>query len=463
MILHLRSSLLATENATSCLQRLLNFPEDIKLEKLIAKSKSLQGLAIDTNNSSSLPAYNGGYSRDTTTVVRGHSFSSDSAGPRTGIPLVPESYWEEKWRVLHKAEESREGNAGKKIPNRIKGWSEKVKLRLSRTESDPSPSNFNGGRRAPKSAVRRGLLKDLARQLGSEEDAEKLASTEDVCGDVAEEIDHNGSSKNPACLGANRCMNGNAGSEENSSIFSDPPSPIGGANDQGNESESSVASNLSVVEIVNDRDKPDSSMADPDEDDSDHNNANSSRTDTYENDIDHNNVNSRTNEEPLPISVLNSQDDLNVRSAQKEDTLGKSNISLKERKLPSGKFHWFWKFGRNAGDGTSEKGLSDTTTPSDAGCLKQSEVGSSATGSSDSPSVTIKGDAVDQNLMVTFRNLGQSMLENIQVIESAIQHDKGQIGAQEKNSRNGFVGRGQVTAVAALKELRKISNILSEM
>lgn len=463
MILHLRSSLLATENATSCLQRLLNFPEDIKLEKLIAKSKSLQGLAINANHASSLPAYNGGYSRNTT-VVRGHSFSSDSACPRTAIPLVPESYWEEKWRVLHKAEESREGSAGKKIPNRIKGWSEKVKLRLSRTESDPSPSNFNGGRRAPKPAVRRGLLKDLARQLGSEEDAEKLASTEDVCQDVSEEIDHNGSSKNPACVGDNRCMNGNAGSEENSSIFSDPPSPIGGANDQGNESESSVASNLSVVEIVNGREKADSSRADPDEDDSDHNNANSSRADTCEDDMDHNNVNSWTNEEPLPISVLNSQNDLNVRSAQKEDTLEKSSISLKERKLPSGKFLWFWKFGRNVGDGTSEKGgLSDATTPSDAGCLKQSEVGSSATGSSDSPSMTIKGDAVDQNLLVTFRNLGQSMLENIQVIESAIQHDRGHIGAQEKNSRNGFVGRGQVTAVAALKELRKISNILSEM
>ncbi|KAK1349789.1 Rab-GAP TBC domain-containing protein [Heracleum sosnowskyi] len=457
MILHLRSSLLATENATSCLQRLLNLPEDIKLEKLIAKSKSLQGLAIDANKSSPLPAYNGGYSRNTTTVVRGHSFSSDSTCPRTAIPLVPESYWEEKWRVLHKAEESREGSSGKKIPNRIKGWSEKVKLRLSRTESDPSPSNFNGGRRAPKSAVRRGLLKDLARQLGSEEDAEKLASTEDVCRDVAEEIDHNGSSENPACMGDDRCMNGNAGSEENSSIFSDPPSPIGGANDQGNESESSVASNLSVVEISNNRDKADSSRADPDEDDSDHNNAKSSRTDTYENDSDH------SNEKSLPISVSNSQEDLNVRSAHKEDTIGKSNISLKERKLPSGKFLWFWKFGRNASDGTSEKGGLSDTTPSDAGCLKQSEVGSSATGSSDSPSVTIKGDAVDQNLLVTFRNLGQSMLENIQVIESAIQHDRGQTGAQEKNPRNGFVGRGQVTAVAALKELRKISNILSEM
>ncbi|WOH03253.1 hypothetical protein DCAR_0522649 [Daucus carota subsp. sativus] len=458
MILHLRSSLLATENATSCLQRLLNFPEDIKLEKLIAKSKSLQGLAIDANNSSTQPAYNGGYRQNATTVVRGHSFSSDSGCPRAALPLVPESYWEEKWRVLHRAEESKEGGVGKKIPNRIKGWSEKVKLRLSRTESDPSPSNFIGGRRAPKSAVRRGLLKDLAQQLGSEEDVEKLASTEDVCQDVAEDIDNLGSGNNPTCISDDRCMNGNAGSEENSSIFSDPPSPIGGTNDQGNESESSVASNLSVG-IDTDHVKAKPSMSNPDEVDSDHNNANSSRTDTDETDSNHNNVISRTNEEHLPLSVLNSQDDLNVMPAQKEDTLGKSNISLKERKLPSGKFHWFWKFGRNNVDGSSEKiGVSDTATASDAGCLKQSEVVSSTT-----ETVTIRGDAVDQNLLVTFRNLGQAMLENIQVIESAIQNDRGQIGTQEKNPKNGFVGRGQVTAVAALKELRKISNILSEM
>ena len=94
-----------------------------------------------------------------------------------------------------------------------------------------------------------------------------------------------------------------------------------------------------------------------------------------------------------------------------EDTLGKSNISLKERKLPSRKFHWFWKFGWNNVDGTSEKiGVSDPATASDAGCLQQSEVVSSTT-----ETVTLRGDAVDQNLLVTFRNLGQAMLENIQV------------------------------------------------
>ncbi|KAK6131680.1 hypothetical protein DH2020_034587 [Rehmannia glutinosa] len=51
MILNLRSSLLATENATVCLQRLLNFPNDVNLEKLLAKAKSLHALALEANNS----------------------------------------------------------------------------------------------------------------------------------------------------------------------------------------------------------------------------------------------------------------------------------------------------------------------------------------------------------------------------------------------------------------------------
>ncbi|CAA7037982.1 unnamed protein product [Microthlaspi erraticum] len=46
MILCLRSSLLATENAASCLQRLLNFSEKIDVRKIIEKLKSLQALAL---------------------------------------------------------------------------------------------------------------------------------------------------------------------------------------------------------------------------------------------------------------------------------------------------------------------------------------------------------------------------------------------------------------------------------
>ncbi|PQQ20105.1 uncharacterized protein Pyn_02080 [Prunus yedoensis var. nudiflora] len=57
MLLYLRSSLLATENATLCLQRLLNSPEKIDLKKLIQKAKSLQDLALKNNSSSLLFSY----------------------------------------------------------------------------------------------------------------------------------------------------------------------------------------------------------------------------------------------------------------------------------------------------------------------------------------------------------------------------------------------------------------------
>ncbi|KAL2503211.1 Ypt/Rab-GAP domain of gyp1p superfamily protein [Forsythia ovata] len=126
MVLYLRSSLLASENATTCLQRLLNFPDDVNLVKLIEKAKSLQILAVDANNSTSLPYHH-----------------------RTPLNIVPESYWEEKWRVFHKEEENKQRDVGTRVPNRRKGWSEKVRLRLSRTESDPSPSKVDERKKCP--------------------------------------------------------------------------------------------------------------------------------------------------------------------------------------------------------------------------------------------------------------------------------------------------------------------------
>lgn len=50
-----------------------------------------------------------------------------------------------------------------------------------------------------------------------------------------------------------------------------------------------------------------------------------------------------------------------------------------------------------------------------------------------------------------------------QVIESGFQQDRGQADSLENLSRNNSGGKGQVAAIAALKELRKISNLLSEM
>ncbi|KAJ8562376.1 hypothetical protein K7X08_011667 [Anisodus acutangulus] len=431
MVLHLRSSLLATENATTCLQRLLNFPEDINLGKLIAKAKSLQALAVDANNSAPLIDYNTGvYSRSQSTVVRGHSHSVDLSSPKTPLgSLVPESYWEEKWRVLHKEEESKQNSAEKQVPTRRKGWSEKVRMRLTRTESVPTPSKVDSGRKIPKSSVRRSLLKDLAQQLGADEDAEKLIDDEnieeqEVPVDVVGQDDNDG---NFACTSGQSGSTGSAASEQNSSIFSDPPSSISGANDHGNRSErSSVASNFSA-----------------DENDADGNSAEASCT--------------NLEIPPLPSSV--SPQETSVKSEQSGDSGGKGPAGLKERKLLSGKFQWLWKFGRNGGEGTSEKGVCDSTKADN----NQDDPAVSSTADTSSNSGVSKGESVDQNLMVSLRNLGQSMLENIQVIESVFQQDCGQVGTLENLSKNVLAGKGQVTAMAALKELRKISNLLSEM
>ncbi|KAK1268182.1 hypothetical protein QJS04_geneDACA013962 [Acorus gramineus] len=95
MILHLRPVLLATENATSCLQRLLNFPENINVENLIEKAKSLQALAMDPSITSASPTV-WFFEKSKPSYVRDHSMSS--------VKSLPDTYWEEKWRSLHNAE-----------------------------------------------------------------------------------------------------------------------------------------------------------------------------------------------------------------------------------------------------------------------------------------------------------------------------------------------------------------------
>ncbi|KAL3534876.1 hypothetical protein ACH5RR_003337 [Cinchona calisaya] len=431
MILYLRSSLLATENATSCLQRLLNFPDDVKLEKLIRKAKSLQALAVDANNSNPLLTQAGMFERSKSTVVRGHSLSLDSTSPRTPLTSVPDSYWEEKWRVLHKEEERKQDASEKQAPSNRKGWSEKVKLRLSRTESDPSPSSVDKRKKDPKLSVRRSLLEDLARQLGPDEDTENIVVDKHI--DEKDQGVENGQDfidENFACTSEQIGLSGNTGSEENSSIFSDPPSPINGVDNHGNESgRSSVASNSSL-----------------DENDGGANTA----------DI------CGDNPEGSPRPVSDSPDDVSLQSGQNEETAAeKSMVGLKERKLISSKFQWFWKFGRVAGEGLSEKGQATDANKGCSGGIDHDNITgtSTANGGIIISSESSKVETVDQNVMVTLRNLGQSMIENIQVIESVFQQDRAQAGS----SKNILVGKGQVTALAALKELRKISNLLSEM
>lgn len=435
MILNLRSSLLATENATTCLQRLLNFQESINLKKLIEKAKSLRTIALEANSSNPYPSFRGAHERSKLSAVRSHSLSFDCSSPTTPLSLVPESYWEEKWRVLHKEEELKRGNSQKQVPTRKKGWSEKVRLHLSRTGSDPSHMKVEKGKKDPKSSVRRSLLEDLCRQLGSEEDIGEIVRNEVLDQKdpihVEFEVEEQDANLNSfTCPADDSHLIGNTGSEENSPIFSASTSPL--TNDHENDSEkSSIVSNSSL-----------------DENDDEPNNAEAFRI---------------IPEDPLPVS--DPPEDISPKPETNNDSTGKQEAGLKERKLLSGKFQWFWKFGRNAaGEETSEKeGASEAAKSANRESNQGDTSGASTSDEFSNSSVNSKGDAADQIMMSTLKNLGQSMLENIQVIESVFQQDRGQGGSLENFSKNVIVGKGQVTAMAALKELRKISNLLSEM
>ncbi|KAM0036714.1 putative Rab-GTPase-TBC domain-containing protein [Helianthus debilis subsp. tardiflorus] len=373
MILYIRSSILATETATSCLQRLLNFPKDVNLGKLLKKANSLVNDAINAMRSAPPPMYSDGFHEPVKPVTsmgfRTHSLSSDAAAPRSPLSVVRDSYWEEKWRVLHKEEEQKQTNPQKQSQSQRK---------------------------------------------------EEETETEKAVG-------------------------GNGGSEENSSIFSDPPSPIGGVNDNDNDNDnenesehSSVASNLLVDE--NDRDPEPELEPEPEP-------SNVADSGNAIQEVDDNG--------PGPVSDGPEDAITPLKGVENEESAGKSGLNLKDRIILSGK-QWFWKFGKNNGDGSLEKG-GDSTNSSLVVRDQKSDVASSGT------DVTSKGESVNQNKICSLKNLGQSMVENLQVIESVFQQEKGETGHVDNLSKKALVDRGQMTAMAALKELRKISNILSEM
>ncbi|KAL8036530.1 hypothetical protein ABFX02_12G164700 [Erythranthe guttata] len=357
MILKLRASLLATGNATSCLQKLVNFPNDVNLEKLVAKAKSLQALAAEVNSLNSIMLV---HNEVKPASARGHSLSLDSSSyPRTLLNVVPESYWEEKWRVLHNEEEHKQGVGKEEVPKIRKGWSERVKLRLSRTETDPPPLMKTVSIKLPEepSSVIRSLF-------GSDENKENS-----VCDEVVEQ------------QGSVEVADKKFGSGEIPLNFSDPPSPIHGLEN------SSVASNSSV----------------------DENEAESCGT-------------HREGCPPVGVSAV-SNGPPSEYDIQNDESTGKSVAGVKERSF-SGKFLWLRKFEQNGVEGATCEGCDNSCESS-------------------------KGETVDQNTMVSLRNLGEAMLENIQVIESVFE--------------TGSPENGKVTAMSALNELRKISNLLSQM
>ncbi|VVB11076.1 unnamed protein product [Arabis nemorensis] len=414
MILCLRSSLLATENAASCLQRLLNFPEQIDVNKIIEKAKSLQALALDDDVRSSALSIHEVFDQSISPAIpaRTNSFPSGSTSPKSPLIIAPQSYWEEKWRDLHKASEEE-----KKSPptQKKKAWF-KVK-RLFRAESEPTHcvKSGNGKSEVKVSLIARNLLEDFNRQVVSEpEEADTVDVVINEDSSVQETEERN--------MDFETAGEESIAIEENSSdAFSDPNSPLRDSNYIENDSDSSTESILFATEKVQDQE--------------------TSAVDS-----------------PLPISSQPSIEFPVTLSNDEEDTTDKSVDIIKERsKVSPGKFQWFWKFGRNLNsEETRSNGIE--SSKSDLVCSSESHSPPQASSSNS------KGET-DQNVMNTLKNLGNSMLEHIQVIESVFQQERVQVqaGLMENLTKTNLVEKGQVTAMTALKELRKISNLLLEM
>ncbi|CAL5199287.1 unnamed protein product [Lathyrus oleraceus] len=428
MLLHIRSSLLATENPTTCLQRLLSFPENTDIQKLIEKAKSLQTLALSPEISSSTPALVEYHNNGKSVIARSLSIPTESGSPKTAKNFQPDnSYWEEKWRVVHSAEELKQDGVEKQVPSQKKRWTEKVKLSLKRAESEPSSSMNKSGKRESKTSVKRNLLKDLSKELRLEEDTEKVGGHEILCQQdnhsVAVEVEKQDDS---STYGADdRLPSKSTDSEENSFNPASPPNEIKDHENENVSLKSNVGSNLSI-DVISEI------------------------------------LLSSPVDSPLPISD-HPENNLSPAPGRNNDTTG--NLATLSRDIKLNKFQWLWKFGRTNGELVSEKrGRASEPLKATNNCNNQSNTVPSSIAGEHCSSVNLKGDSADQNVMGTLRNIGQSMLEHIQVIESAFQQECGQEASLDNNtSKNVLVGKGQVTAMSALKELRQISNLLSEM
>ncbi|MED6218841.1 hypothetical protein PIB30_030284 [Stylosanthes scabra] len=412
MLLHLRSSLLATENPTTCLQRLLNFPENINIKMLLEKAKSLQARALSVDISSPSPMIIGYHLQSKSIITRSQTLPSETVSPKS-LNLLTDSYWEEKWRVVHEAEELKKDGVEQEVPTRKKGWTEKVKNTLRRTGSDPPPSRIKNGKKDSKASVRRSLLADLRKALGPEEEADQMDCHEILCeqenlSEEAEVVQQHDNSKGDNNYSSDdRCPSGNTGSGEGSSVYSDSTSPPNEASDHEitsplNETndheitsrESSVASNFYLDEQ---NETADTSLCDPPLPVSDRPESIPETSESTDVDVD--------KSENIPqITGCNNND------------AGNSATHPKEKK--QNKFQWFWKFGRNTVDGVSGKAAAASEpTKSTSSCSNQSNLQPpvSSTTSEHFTSVSSKGDSVDQNVMGTLKNIGQSMLDHIQV------------------------------------------------
>ncbi|XP_078150894.1 uncharacterized protein LOC144546223 [Carex rostrata] len=393
MILHLRPALLATENVTVCLQKLLNFPINVDIKRLIEKARSLHVIALEANENI--------YGSQSQSLSRSGSNRTPPHHP------IPDSYWEERWRVLHKAESLPEPSNKDPVHGRpVKKRTFKERLGLVRTESDPLAAE---NRQAEaEHTVRRQLFSGSS------------------------------SRQNENCGGLNKSLL----LSEESVLFSDRNEFI---------SREVSASNSVTNGILNG-----SASRSVQGEDSSTSSVNNDR-ENYENDTDKSSVTSNSfvgecAENEVAFTNGNAADEVVKNEKENPDP------ALKETRSVSGKFGWFFKFGRGSmnGEGTdnnTEKSRGETRiTDKDAPvsvCVSNSIPNSNSNSNSNSVGHVARAEnSGDKKVMGPLKNLGQSMLENIQVIESVFQQDR---------------GKGQATAMAALTELRNISSLLREM
>ncbi|KAG8047889.1 hypothetical protein GUJ93_ZPchr0008g12669 [Zizania palustris] len=453
MLLHIRSSLLATEIDIFCLQRLLNFPTNIDVQKLIEKANSLQSIAIEANTSFSSFLLK----RDSCEYDRVNSNRATSTPPRTPLHPLSESYWEEKWRNVHKdGTTPKESEKGDSFSKKLKK-SLTQRLGLSRTESDPTPVKVLSVKNDTQNSVRRCLLNTLSDDLGrSNEVAGKIQQDEFPIGSVHMEPPMSSvepsklkaagenATVSPLCVAKvnplknyevepdcenatqrTKCIAESCSSGENSPVFYAASSGNEPENSQGIDSESSSVTSNSCS---GDHDK-DEILKDE---------------------------SSNCNDDGKTIQ--DSEAAFSDKSPDQDRTSERAVVS-NERKPFISKLQWLLKLGRPSVEGNMEKSSGETSDD------KQGVDAShfSPDGNSNNSRGSVKLISGDKKVMGTLKNLGQNMLENIQVIESAFQQDRGQPGPVENFSNNILGGKGQVTAMAALTELRKISNLLSEM
>ncbi|KAG0448774.1 hypothetical protein HPP92_027676 [Vanilla planifolia] len=407
MLLHMRSSLLATENATSCLQRLLNFPRNIDVKKLIEKARYCEELAWETNLSSPRE------------ISKQNSSSGGSRPPstvslKTSFRTLSDSYWEEKWRVLHREETRQKSELNKE--GKIKELFGK-KLGLARTESDPFPR---------KSVIeKKPLWSSARRRLFVDQDSECHANS----------VQHS--------LSAKKCSYLNA---DSSKCFPEEPT------DQNITKTTECTTAEAYTGVENSLALFMATSHSPARNDTEIESEKSSITSNSFSGNEEEDKNCAKEECISDHSLSRKEDSISAstKSEPRVDGEVKGLQEVNDKKSLSSKFQLFWKFGRGGStERNSEKG------PNVKAQIVNETIGTSA------PNYDLCGDNVrteggEKKVITTLKYIGQSILENIQVIESVFQQDRGQAG-------NLLVGKRHATAIAALTELRKISNLLSEM